>query len=106
MKDETISKFIYAYPPPSFSYARYVDWFAEYISNMQKEIEKNPNSPYHQNKAGITNKTFAKFNKWREAIYDVNRAKENEQIQKAVAAPDYQDSQLQKTWMHEHPHIL
>ena len=46
IKDIKIARYIYTMPPYCYSYARYSDWFREYLTGMVQEHEKYANSTY------------------------------------------------------------
>lgn len=86
LKDEVIAKYLYELPPPSWMYARYIDWFGEFINDMKGANEKLMpsqvnNSPYYQGKIEATNKAGNKFQKWREQIFDKKQEEELKQIE-------------------------
>lgn len=41
VKNIKIAEYFFRLPPNSYQYARYSDWFKEYIDNMKEDQEKN-----------------------------------------------------------------
>lgn len=40
LKDPTIARYIYTMAPHTYQYARYTDWFENYIKTQKDEMEK------------------------------------------------------------------
>lgn len=112
MKDDMINDYIYNMPPASFQYARYTDWFHDYIDGQKQDNEKvgqntMTTSSYIQGKIAQTTACMNKFQLWAEKRVTELKLKEDMQIKTKLAnEEEYKDSILEQNWMIDHPEII
>ncbi len=45
-KDDQIARFIYNSGPPSYQYARYIDWIRPYLESQKSDLERTSSYTY------------------------------------------------------------
>jgi hypothetical protein len=64
LKDPVIARYIYKMAPHTYQYARYTDWFANYINSQRDEMEKMSSYAYYQSRISSTNKAVLLLEKF------------------------------------------
>ena len=68
-KDETIARYLYTLPPPSYQGARFIDWIVPYMKHQRTELSKAhtmSNAPYYEKRLALLDKCEMHMEKFQE----------------------------------------
>ena len=47
MQDANICKYVYEMPGPTYQYARYIDWIADYVPDQKRRLQQGTDMTIH-----------------------------------------------------------
>lgn len=91
-RDDEICEFIYNMPPPTFQYARFSDWFSEYLQGRSVELNNSNliQYKYHQDRVSTCDKAMKLLPIFEEKCKKLAE-KEEEAMKASLAANEYGD---------------
>lgn len=103
LKDADIAEYMYRMAPHTYQYARYTDWFGNYINSQCEEMEKMSGYAYYNERINRTNKAVTMHSKF-ETCLEKYQLIDAQEMFTRVQEPEFDE--IRKSWMYEHDEVV
>lgn len=103
IKDSTIAAYMYRMAPHTYQYARYTDWFGNYISGQKDEMEKMSGYAYYQDRIKTTSRAVLMLDKF-EKVLEQYQLEDASLLFSRVQEIEFDE--IRKVWLYENEEVV